>query len=497
MNAPALLLAPWLATHRAMRWLGIVLFALISLGTLVVLHVVPTARGQLLACGLYALGIAYLWAFCFSASVLLAIDARQMRVPGAERTVVTGLLAYAAACVLLPMLVMSMLGGPVLLAAVLVAAALTAGLAFALLPGYLAMAVGFLPALFQAFGRAWHVGVWTPERLMTTADVVIAASVLAIAIQWPRLLRGEQRHATGLGRCMVLQFRHGGVMRWGIGQSDRQRVLQRPAWTQVEANVRASGPRRPVTSLRIALGGLYLPQTGRGWFRQISAPLACVLVFAGLLAIARLGSDQHLLDAGWIAGFVIGCGSVLSIGCVIGMPLLTATTIHRRWAGAHAELDVLALLPGLGRGDAIRRTLLRATLGRPLAVQAIFLLLTLAAAAIFRFGVVSTVYLILAQLCAALATASSVLCTLGDREPRPWARVTLAIAFGVLLSTACLISLAGPHRPDQAAWPHAGAVAGAYLVGLALLGAALTVLARRGWRGLRSRPHPFLPVADS
>lgn len=494
MNPAALLLTPWWASHRVMRWMAAMVFFVAMLGAAAVLVFQPGPRGQIVAIGVYAGGVVFLGAFFFSAIALLAIDARQLRLPAAERSATLGLLLYAVLVVALPAIVAAALHGPVMLAASFAAAALAAGLAFALLPGYVAMVAGFTPAMMSAIGHTLHFPVWTPQRLLLAASGVLVLGVLAVLVQWPRLLRGSGSGAPGLNRCMVLQLRHGGLTRWSGSRAETHRALQRPAWAQPEVDIRATGPQRPVTTLRVALGGWYVPQTLHGWLRQIRNQGAILLLVLGFMAITQLDHPGRSLDLALVRFALVGFACTLVIMITIGMPLITAAALHRRWSAASGELPLLALLPGLGQDGSLRRPLLRAALTRPLTMHALALLATLIGVLAFHLGPISSACLLTCQLCAALATVSVTLCTLGDREPAPWLQAMLVIAFTTLVSIAGFVTMVSHRWVDEGNWPHAGAVEGAFALGFVLLGVTLLWLARRGWRGMQAKPHPFSPL---
>lgn len=294
---------------------------------------------------------------------------------------------------------------------------------------------------------------------------------------------------------MVLQLRHGGMYRWGRSGADANRAIrQRPDWTRPEVDVSGTGPRHPVDTLRVALGGWYVPQTLRGRIRQIRNYGAILLFALAFMAIARLDHPGRSLDLATALFALSGFAGTLVVMATIGTPLITATAIHHRWVGTGGELALLALLPGLAPGEARHKHLLRAILTRPLAVHGLALVASLLGAAILHLGLLSTSLLLLSQLCAALATVSAVLGTLGDCEPGPWLTVLLVIAFTTLVSITGFVAVISHRWVDEGQWPYASTVETAFAAGFALLGVTLVWLALRGWRKMRERPHPLFPV---
>jgi hypothetical protein len=188
----------------------------------------------------------------------------------------------------------------------------------------------------------------------------------------------------------------------------------------------------------------------------------------------------------------VGISVIGWLGLMGGMALMVmgCLPLRARWGRTNAELPLLALLPSLGHGDALRRHLLRAALVRPLALQALLLALVLGAALAMRAGPALGLFASLGQLGCAGVVVASTLATFGGKPLPGWGMGVLLAAMGLLVSASTFLSL------FAGLGPHTHALSAASLATLAMLWAvaivALLWLGRRGWRGMQTQPHPFL-----
>lgn len=212
--------------------------------------------------------------------------------------------------------------------------------------------------------------------------------------------------------------------------------------------------------------------------------LAAVLAVCGFIVWQALGrtyaqSQIMLLVLSMLAGFA---SASMAFNCVI--------ELSQRWRKPNAELQLLALLPGLRSGSAdVNRGLLHAILLPPLRIQLGLLVVLLALAVGLHAQTSTQLYVLASQLSAAVAVVAYTLLIIGGQEAGRWANLGIGLLWGVLL----MLPLFVPGRDS-----HLGNLAMTSLTvlfdaGWVLLVAVLLWLGRRGWRGLQQRPHPFLP----
>ncbi len=489
MNLLHLLQIPWHATYRSLRWLALSVLTLCG-GAAIGIGLFGGRSDRFeVAIALFGFGVLFLWAFFLSTSLLLAIDARRLRVPHIQRQIVASLLLYAVLSIALPTLLLGVIGAPVFNAAVVLALLGTGGLAFALMPRYFAVFIGLTPALANTLWSRMHLpGVGDP-RFVHAALPVTLLLLLAIVVYWRRLLRAGSSRAQGWSSPMVLQYRNGSWGHWNtIG--DLGQLRRRPDWLQLAVSLDGVGPTAPRKALRVALGGWYLPQTARSYARQLG--LLFVFAVLPLLAVALLihwgQNDNQIADI--LRGLLIGSLGMTSVcaGPMVGV--LSLLWLSKRWQGTHAELPLLALLPGLGDPAQARRQVVRAGLGLPLALHALLLLLVGIAMLCWHGHGVMLSFLLLAQLGAAAVTVALLLNLFGGRRLSIWTN-------GSVLAASFMLTLLSLLLPAMS-WgrdPVAGAQSALLplVVAWMLLAAGMIWLARRGWRELVQRPHPFLP----
>lgn len=497
MNLHAVMLAPWRACRPAMRWAALVIAVLAVLGAIamgIFLHESDWWIGSL---ALLSFGNGFLWAFVFSSMALLAVDARQLRIPGVQRNVIAAMLLYGLLCVTLPAGALALFAGHALTIATLLALGCLCGLLFGLLPRILSAFAGFLPMTLQALPARLHLpGPSTPDFIHWGIPTALAMLLIA-ALCWRRLLHADDPYKGGMSEPMVLQFRRGNFGNgWNIrsgfaggGVDNTQQIRNRPDWMQPKADLRGCGPDHVVHSLRVALGGLFIPLTLTGRLRQLALLLIPSMLFVVLMTISSFHEHAtHAWASAWHAGGMLmliwfgGFGSAM-------LSILLLAPLQQRWQKTNAELPLLALLPGLHNAACMKRDLLRAILLLPLGAQTLLLLVLLALANGLHMSLASTVLLSLSQLGGIGFMLAFALSTIGGRPVSNWgAGLLAAFGYGLICISIFLPTLSNGVQLD---------LGGLWLTLLAAAWATLIVmllwLGRRGWRGLQERPHPFLP----
>lgn len=497
MNPWRLMALPWMAWSKATRSVllafTVLLLALASGASLVGYHRHPADWAPHAAAGITILD-AIGWVGIVSPLMLLALEAHRLRLPRLSREIHASLGLYALLTVLVPGLLLGLQGGGDDAAALTLQIALGAslGMAYAVAPSYLGIVLAVSPMLVNALGHWLPLPAAPAPGFLVWAAPCTLAVWLLIGWRWSRMLHDE--HATQ-GRDMptLMRLRTNNLWsRLGNGaNAETRQIAQRANWLQPAVDLHGCGPGQLVRSLRVALGGWFMPQTLVSRLRMFASGLAGValgVLFMLLPASSARGSAASVLsDLGGAPLFVLYLGIVNSILAVAGIAQL-----RRRWGRANAELSLLALLPGLGDATQTKRALLRAAL-RPLrpmlAMTAV--VITVAVWRLHAHGP-DVVLLLLAQgACMAMLLALT-LAIPGGVAIRGW-RTTALIVYGYLLANAST-ALALPLF-DQGLVPAMPAVAVALAVSWASLLVPLSMLGLRGWRGLRQRPHPFLANA--
>ncbi len=488
------LVLPWRTVHRSLRWLGGGFSLLLCIAALGVAIHIGGRNGWRYGMMLYAFGVGYFWLCVMACLLLVAIDARRLCLPGVQRAAVASVLLYGAGSVLLALAMLLPLGGAAATIALVAALASCTGLAAALLPRYCTLSLGFLPAL--AIGAQHLVRIPLPGQpgFVVLGSAILTVLVSVCAIRWRQLLRAEAAAVTGMGSSMVMQYRRNGAasgawwddtMRDGDAASLRQRG---PSASTILLD--GVGPQAPVLALRVALGEGYAPQSLRGRWRRFARLGLPLLLFIPMMAAMQAGEAHGDVLHKVLEG--VGANVMGWLGIMGGIALMVMGSLlpWTRWRRANAELPLLALLPGLGDAAAQRRHLLRAALGRPLALQALLLTLVLGAALAMHAGPLMLLFVTLTQLGCAATVVALTLGVFGGTPLPGWGLAVLMTAMLLLVSASTFVPMfatLGRHAQPLGA----GTIAG---LAIAWAGAAtlLLWLGRRGWLGLRQRPHPFL-----
>ncbi len=410
---------------------------------------------------------------CLSNVLLLARDARRLRLPAIERDVLASLALYAVLGIVLPTLWLGALGGParVIVVELLLGAGL--GMAYAVLPSYLAMLAVFLGT------SHWLPLPGSAQPGFTTWAGPFSVLVwLMVWLRWRAVLR-DGHGAEGIHAPMLfvirlgLWNRGGGTM--GVG---RNNLLNRqgPEWMRPAVDLRGSGPGHTQQSLRVALGGLFVPQTPVSRLRQTVILLLSLAL--GALLIVAPWADHAGNGAVWFRE-IGGTGLLIEFGA-FGSAILALSTmkwLQQRWQKNNAELPLLALLPGLADAAKMKRALLHASLLPALCVQAALWLVLMIMAVSMHVGEEGEVLLSLSQLGGVGLMLAFVLAVFGGVSLHGWGFTLLGAAGYIwICATAGLPLFSDGSRiaPDH------GTVL-ALAMGWAALAVALLWLGRRGW----------------
>lgn len=490
MNAVAILLAPWRASPRWTRWYVGVILAVTTLAAVIIGVLAHRASWPMLAGDLLAFGEFFAGMFLLAPGLLLAVDARQLRIPGLQHVAVLGIMLLALVLAVVPSVALGLAGGPPVDIACVLTLALCGGLLMGLMPSVLCGFIGLMPMVLRTIGPQLHLAEPGEAGFVPLALGVVASMLAVCALCWQRQLRDHNPYRQGWWQPMVLQFRRANRGNGWAGLSGGlpdsvQQIRQQPDWLRPMVHLRPAGPQRPRYSLRVALGGMFVPMTAAGRARQLAvAVLPGTLVITMLLVqvARRHGGFSWSLLTEW-TGMFAWFGSF--IGLLV--TLLAVMQLGQRWQKNNAELPLLALLPGLGTPQQMRRNLLAASLlpgvGVQLCVLAVLLGLTLR----MHLGWVAETAVLLAQLASMGVLVAFTLAILGGRPLPGWGTGTFCVACFILVSLSLSLTLMGHiDVTAHASWLIAMAVAWAVVL------LALAWLGRRGWHALLERQHPFL-----
>ena len=486
MNAWQLLQIPWRSTYPSLRWFAVVVFVLCSAGAIAIGAFADGPGAMRGAVAMYGAGLTYLWAFFFSLDLLLAIDARQLRLPGIQRQINASLGLYGVLGIAVPLFAP---GVDWSMAAVLALFSVV-GLAFAVMPRYLAVVVALTPSLANALWSRLDLPGIDDPRFAPWAALIALVLLLACTWRWRQLLSAGNRQPRGWSSPMVLQFRKGSWGHWNcIG--DNSQLGQRPDWLQPGIDLTGVGPAKPRKSLRVALGGWYLPQTAGSYGKQFALMFGILAIPAASLALlSRIKASGGADFTATLEGSLIGALSSLTVMAAPAICIFSLLWLGKRWQRANAELPLLALLPGLGNPAGVKRLVLRTVLGLPLALHGLLALLLGMVMLCWHGHAYMLSFMLLAQLGGAVVTTAVLLNLFGGRALSPW-------SIGLILVVAAALTMASLLLPALALGRHPMAQAMPLLpllpLGWLLLAGAMAWLCRRGWRGLMQQPHPFLP----
>ncbi|WP_109124665.1 hypothetical protein [Dyella sp. C11] len=490
MNARAALAAPWYSTHAAMRWLAFGVLAVCVIAAVCLGIFSSKVHWAWAVVGLYSAGLFYLWAFYLSSITLLAVDAHWLCIPGLKRSATFAVIFYAVLS-LMPTVLVALADGNDIAPMILVSSlAIAGGLSLALLPRYFAMFTGVVPVLFSGLSRTFHLpGVDDPRFTLLTGAILLALLVLC-AWRWRTVIATAPQNQSGVSGALVLQYRRSQWSGWGgmNGLDSTAQARQRPDWMQPRADLRRVGPLYPSNSMRVALGGWYLPLTAMGRVRAVVPTLAAMTL--PFLVMFLIFSQDHGLSPSFWYPFLALMGGWICLFGAMGMTFMTVMLMQQRWRKPNAELPLLALMPGLGDAASAKCHLLSTAIGRPLRLQVMALILLVGMMIATHAAGTTMLMIVVGQLG---CIAALIVCVLGIVAGRPlpgWGTFALMIAISLLLGCTSFLpsSTVGKHP-----WVPATSFVVAVLGGWTLVAIAMAWIGRRGMAAWRKRPHVFMP----
>lgn len=481
MNAGRLLLLPWWATPRTTRGLIGALIGLLTLACVVAAMHLP--REPHFFYGVWCVFNLVVWVLLMPNTMVLARDARMLRLPLLERDAVLSLIVYAIALVVMPGLAVTAPGLNTMQTILSLAIFAAAPMAYMCLPGYLSASIIFGWLFFEHIKPAFATNVGQMD-FTTWAVPTLLLLLLAITWGWRRTVRGAIASTSYFSAPLVLKLR---MNVWkGHDKTDVAFIRQRPDWMRAQPDLSRCGPGYGQRSLRVAFGGLYLPQHWPSRLRTWSWAVLWSSLFV-VFEAAQVWS-QHP-QAGWVLPWRVGLFSMLAWGVGFGatmVALVSLLRLSRIWQNVTGELSLLALLPELRA----RRDLLRAMVLPPLHIQLALLALSLLCALALHLHAEALAFILLTQVGAFAFVVVFALLIAGGSLPNRWVIGALGCAAFVLLSASLFV----PAISDASTIQLPTGNAAMWLVcGWISLGVVLFWLGVRGWRGFAQRPHPFLP----
>lgn len=480
MNAGRLLLLPWWATSKTTRGLITALIGLLTLACVVAAMHVPREPHFLYGvCCVFNLVV---WVLLMPNTMVLARDARMLRLPHLECDAVLSLIVYAIALVVMPGLAVTAPGLNTMQAILSLAIFAAAPMAYMCLPGYLSAFIIFGWLFSKHIEPAFAASIGQIDFTMWAVPMLLLL-LLAIAWGWRRTVRGAIA-AASYSAPMVLKLR---TNAWkGQDKVDVAFIRQRPDWMRAQPDLSRCGPGYGQRSLRVAFGGLYLPQRWPSRLRTWGWAALWSSLFVVFDAVQVW--SQHP-QAGWELPWRAGLFSMLAWGVGFGatmVALVSLLRLTRIWQNVTGELSLLALLPGLRA----RRDLLRAMVLPPLHIQLALLALSLLCALALHLHTEALAFILVTQVGAFAFVVVFALLIAGGRLPKRWVIGALGCVAFVLLSASLFV----PAMSDASTIKLPTGDAAMWLVcGWISLGAVLFWLGYRGWCGFVERPHPFLP----
>lgn len=516
MKLSTVMLMPWRASPRSSNIFAMAIVALLLIGVLsiayfapspVYAHTVTQAQAEwMLIVGVLAFGEVFLWASWFGGTLLLALHASRLRLPGVQRHVVAALAFYALLTVMLPAAVVGALSYGVVTTVCVLGLAAAAGSLAALMPIYTyfvlwigGLAINASPLVLGLPSPGDHLFV--PCALLALAGVLVAA-----VARWWQLLRHPEVRTSPWRKPIVMQLRMDTRCRPGLslhaghgrptGTDLNTLIRRRPDWMQPRANLAHVGPQHPVAGLRVALGGMFMPVTRRAWLARTAAWL---LPLSVLLVVLALGDVDHgSIDSLWRSIFSdTGLRGVVPLATFAAAIIGGASTVYVQhyWRQRLDDLALLALLPCIGPTDRVKSDALRSALIVPLRLQVALLVVSLAAAWATGAGVGGYLLVLAPQLAVIAYVAAATVATMGGVPMagsdtasfvRRAGNVAAATIAGLLFTATVILQMFGTSHATDMSMMILCACWGALCVAMMWVG-------RHGWRALQQRPHVFLP----
>ncbi|HEX7339459.1 MAG TPA: hypothetical protein VF271_05940 [Rhodanobacteraceae bacterium] len=504
MNMRRVLLAPWMGVSVLARWaLGLVMA--LGLVATVVLAAIPAAHDSMDSLVLVPiLPVVCWWIFLLPNLLGPTWSARQLVLPGIQRDATISLILYAVATTVLPACLLAALGGSWLVAWQCLA--LAAGIAFAYvtLPSWMGIVLPLSPLLAAQLPPSWLPQGLTDPRFTIAAWQGIAALALIALWRWRQLQHLPEKPRSNLSRPLIvagnrqllimLQHDPDALTNNEAFKVDPAIMLRhRPDRLQREADLSGTGPGHALRSLRVALGGGYLPQTWRSRWRGLQRTLAG-LVFLALILVAegflfgwnhswdRFLAHHGFASTAWFIGTLVVMGYVWN----------RLSYLDHLWRRPNAQIATLALLPHLSATpQQARRMLLHAVCRRPLLAAIICEVVMLATAWAVHLPAEGAINLAVMPAIWMLALLVGTWAILGNPTPAMrfvgyWlvgALLLVLTILGLLLAIALNSLRDGPSFTTPFHLLQLG-----WLVAMA----ALLVLGAGGLHRCSARPHPFM-----
>ena len=490
MNFSLILKTPWRSARAAVRWVMCGFFVLCLIPATIILIFGKDRAGAIYdVLGALGFGMVYVWAFFISHTLLLAMDARDLRIPRLSRTIVQSLLFYGALCVVVPSVVLGLLGGNALAIAVVMGLCVLGGLLFAWLPRYFATPIGLLPAVMIGVRRMVDIPGPSRPEFMTWALPLLLVLAVLIVYRWRQLLRTRGLLEQGMRSPMVMQFRRFGDGSWGtFGTAfSKESLSQQPAWMLAKADLHGVGPQTPLRAMRVALGGFYMPKTWRGRLLVFAQYGFVLLALAVVVVMTGIQSKSGFLQTmTHVALPIIAMGATYCTGLI---SIVTTARFSQRWRKTNTELPLLALMPGLGDAAKAKREILRASLTLPIRWQIALTAAMVIAAVLLHVDAVVIVCVAMAQLCCAALLPAILLRVIAGRPLKDWVLAVGTIAMFLLLNGNTVLPMLAKDAKLQAGVDLAALIITAVWV---VAGLAILYIGRSGWQALKLRPHAFL-----
>jgi hypothetical protein len=503
MNLLRALRAPWIAAQKGQRWLALSFYGLALLAPVIEFSLAhdhhqawkPDSAD-------WPFFMTYIGAVFPARSMVLMRDARMLLLPSVAQDAAVGVLCYALLAVTLPVIALGFMGGASLSFAIALLLPLGIGVLFSLERFWTCLLLFLVWFGILDMGRRFVDWMQQPQFSLYGGIAVVLLAWL-VATRWRRLLRMNDPASSGRN-AMPLVFQYD--IRWRRGfadalsgrsstaaHHDQSSSPWYPAFLSPgRVNLEKASPQAPMTALRVALGGWYLPRHASDRLRQILVIGA--IVIGTLVAILWLlhSNDAHdryrpphvlLPDIRpivwlWLTAFASAIVAIHSVNY-----------LRLRWQKCNAELPLLALLPGLDRRQPVKRTLLMAACSLPMAIEIVLLLAALLVIGLMHVAVVKVMPELTVQLLGIGWIVAMVPCIFGACSPEETALWAIKLCGFVLLLASMSVSLFLPTGAVPSVTFFAVFIFGAPLLIMLIM---LAVYGWRGWQAFRYCPHPFL-----